>query len=224
MKREFLRFTEAFPDIGAPFVPFAAVLPKDLPMPDLNLGDTYLGYPLTDPACPLPPEKMRRFRENIEAIFGVQGDSGNMGHVLKTGGLPAVCDLVYEDMPEALGRYDYLIDLTGGALSQKYGNAVTAQEADRLLDTLLPCRVGGGLLAAYNRTPSGWLMLIMNNNGVYHDGFNPDMQLPEAAVTAPLRPRSPDARITLAAGNGALRSGSVTLRGGEWALLRITYN
>ena len=125
-------------------------------------------------------------------------------------------------MPGALARYEYLIDLTGGALSPKHGNVVTAREADRLLDTLLPCRVGDGLLAAYNRTPSGWLMLIMNNNGVYHDGFNPDVQLPEAAVTAPLRPRSPDARITLAAGNGALRSGSVTLRAGEWALIRIT--
>ena len=221
MKRDFLRFTEAFPAPGEPFVPFAAVLPKDLPMPDVSLGETYLGYPLADPACPLPPEKMRRFKADIEALFGVPGGYGNTGHVLKTGGLPAVCDLVYEDMPEALGRYDYLIDLTGGALSREYGNVVTVQEADRLLDSLLPCRVGGGLLAAYNRTPSGWLMLIMNNDGIRHDRFLPDERLPEAAVTAPLRPRSPDARIVPAAGNGTLRGGSITLEAGEWALLRI---
>ena len=221
MKRDFLRFTEAFPAPGEPFVPFAAVLPKDLPMPDVSLGETYLGYPLTDPACPLPPEKMRRFKAEIEALFGVPGGYGNTGHVLKTGGLPAVCDLVYEDMPEALGRYDYLIDLTGGALSREYGNVVTVREADRLLDSLLPCRVGGGLLAAYNRTPSGWLMLIMNNDGIRHDRFLPDERLPEAAVTAPLRLRSPDARIVLTAGNGTLRGGSITLEAGEWALLRI---
>ena len=223
-KREFLRFTEAFPDIGTPYVPMAAVLPQELRMLDISLGDRYLEYPLTDPACPLPPERMNAFRAAMEALFGTQGRHGNFGHVLKNGGLPAVCDLVYEDMPEALRRYDYLIDLTGrpSALARK-GTVVSVEEADRLLDELLPCRVGGGLFTAYNRREGGWYVLVMNHDGIRHDNFLPDEQLPEATIHAPVTPRAPETRLTKAAGDGLLEhTGSgcaVTLRAGEWLLL-----
>ena len=227
MKRDFLRFTSAFPCPGAPYAPIAVVLPADLPMLDVTLGDKYLEYPLTDPACPLPPERMAAFRAGMEAVFGTAGKNGNYGHVLKTGGLPAVCDLVYEDMPEALETYDHLIDLTGaGTLARRYRNVVTVAEADRLLDGLLPCRVGDGVCAAYTRAPGCWYVLLMNNDGILHDGFLPDRQLPEAAVTAPLRLRDPGAEVSAAAGDGELRrdggKNTVTLRAGEWLLLRVS--
>ena len=224
MKRGFLRFTEAFPDPGEPFVPVAAVLPKEMEIFDETLGGDYLRYPFSDSACPLPPDRMRRYLAEMHALFGAPGHAGNMGHVLKNGGLPAVCDLVYEDMPEALSRYDLLIDLTGkGELAKRY-RVADAAGAVRLLEELLPCRVGGGLFAAYNRLPDGWFVLVMNNDGVFHDGFRPDVLLPEATVDTPLVLRG-GLTAAKAAGDGALAlSGNtyrVTLRAGEWLLLRL---
>ena len=226
MKRDFLRFTEAFPDMGKPFVPVAVVLPKEMAMLDISPGDRWLEYPHTDPGCPLTEQQFRAFRAGMEAIFGRTGSYGNMGHVLKSGGLPAVCDLIYEDMPEALDRYELLIDLTGrDALARRYRNAVSVEEADRALDALLPCRIGGGLTAAYNRAGDGWFVLVMNNDGVQHDGFLPDVQLPEAAVTAPLTTQLPGMTVKKAAGDGALHTDgdvhTLSLQAGEWLLLTV---
>ena len=226
MKRDFLRFTEAFPDVGKPFVPVAAVLPREMAMLDIPLGDRWLEYPRTAPGCPLTERQFRAFRAGTEAIFGRSGQYGNMGHVLKNGGLPAVCDIIYEDMPEALARYELLIDLTGkGTLSRRYRNAVSVQEADRALDALLPCRVGGGLTASYNRAGDGWFILVMNNDGVQHDGFLPDVKLPQAAVTAPLTARSPGISVKKAAGDGELytdgEAHTLSLRAGGWLLLTV---
>ena len=193
-------------------------------MLDISPVDRYLEYPPTDAACPLPPDRMKTFRAAMESLFGVQGRHGNYGHVLKNGGLPAVCDLVYEDMPEALSRYEYLIDLTGdpAALSRK-GRVVTVEEADRLLDALLPCRVGGGLFTAYNRRNNGWYVLVMNHDGIQHDDFLPDERLPEAAVRAPVTVRAPQTLLAKAAGDGLLEHTgggcAVTLRAGGWLLL-----
>ena len=226
MKRDFLRFTEAFPDLGMPFIPVAAVLPKEMAMLDIPLGDCWLEYPQTDPGCPLTEQQFRAFRAGMEAVFGRNGQYGNMGHVLKNGGLPAVCDLIYEDMPEALDRYELLIDLTGkGTLARRYRNVVSVEEAARVLDALLPCRVGGGLTAAYNRTGDGWFVLVMNNDGVQHDGFLPDRQLPEAAVAAPLTVCSPGMTVRKAAGDGELHTDgdahTLSLQAGEWLLLTV---
>ena len=44
-KREFLRFTEAFPEPGKPFVPIAVVLPKAMEMLDISFGDRWLESP-----------------------------------------------------------------------------------------------------------------------------------------------------------------------------------
>ena len=225
-KRGFLRFTEEFPDIGTPFVPAAAVLPKEMTMLDVTLGERYLEHPFTDPACPLPPDGMRRFLKEMTALYGEAGRFGNMGHVIKNGGLPGVCDIVYEDMPEALARYEFLVDLTGKNTLEKKYRVAGAKEADGLLDGLLPCRVGGGLFTAYNRLPDGWFVMIMNNDGVYHDNFEPDVLLPEASVRAPVVLRDPAAGVKKAAGSGELRfDGSepfVALGAGEWLMLRLT--
>ncbi|MCR5042491.1 MAG: hypothetical protein K6C36_10395 [Clostridia bacterium] len=224
-KRDFLRFAEKFPDPGVPFVPVAVVLPADVPMFDVTFGDCYPGYMFSYLPESAAANAERAFRETMAAVFGTAGKNGNMGHVIKNGGLPGAVDIVYEDSP-ALSRYDMLIDPTGDpTFAQRHPNAVTVEEADRRLDGLLPCRFGGGLFAAYNRTTDGWLVLVMNNDGVFHDGFMPDVKLPEAAVTAFIEQAAPGAQVTMAAGDGILsESGgkyAVTLGAGEWLLLSI---
>ena len=226
MKKDFLRFAETFDDLGEPFVPIAAVLPKEMRIVDICFGGDCLGYPFTDSACPLPPEKMREFIACIEKIFGVRGKLGNYGHVLKTGGLPAVCDVIYEDMPEAMNRYDYLMDLTGkDNLSAGFHNVVTAREAKTILSDMLPFITDERLLCAYNRSKSGWFALIMNNDGILHDGFAADVLLPEATVDAPLRFARENRSLRKLAGTGELysvgESAAVSMKAGEWLLLAV---
>ncbi len=224
-KKDFLRFIEAFPDLGTPYTPMAAVLPADLPMLDLYADERYLHYPVADPACPPVMKKPALFREKINAIFGQNGKYGNMGHVLRSGGLPGVVDVLHADMAEALKQYDYLIDLTGdAAFEQTHANTVTPEEADRLLDGLLPCRFDQKLFAAYNRRGKRWFVLVMNNDGVEHDGFSPDRFLPEAAVRSAIKQTKPF-DVKKLAGNGTLETNGtaaeITLNGGDWLLLTI---
>jgi hypothetical protein len=167
---------------------------------------------------------MRGFRDTMETVFGTTGTHGNMGHVLKCGGLPGVCDIVYEDTPD-LSKYDYFIDLTsGGAFAKAHRNVVSPEETDALLDELLPCRAGGGLFAAYNRTASGWLVLVMNNDGIRHDRFLPDEKIKEAAVHTALAVK-PGLTVQKAEGNGALKQDgnayTLALDAGDWILLTL---
>ena len=224
-KRAFLRFAEAFPDIGVPFTPVAVVLPSNMPMLDVTFGDRYLGHSLSDPAAPLRPDGMRRFYAAMGAVFGKTGKYGNMGHVIKNGGLPGVCDVIYEDSP-TISSYEMLIDPTGDdSFPRRHKNAVTPEEADRRLNRLLPCRVGGGLFAAYNKTARGWYVLVMNSDGVQHNVFSPDVLLPEAAVRTELTLRTPGSTVSKAAGNGTISAVggryALTLSAGEWLLLRL---
>lgn len=217
-KRAFLRFTEAFPDLGTPYKSIAAVLPDELPMLDETLSPAYLEF--QEPFAPAEP-----LRAAGEALFGSAGRFGNHGHVLKNGGLPDAVDILHANMEAALSRYPYLIDLTGDpGFRQKHNNCVSVEEADALLSRLLPCRFGGGLHAAYNRTPAGWLVLVMNHEGILKEGLSPEKRLPEAAVTAPVQGDG-DIRLSKLAGEGAAEHSEngwfVILPPGGWMLLQI---
>ncbi len=225
-KLSFLRFVRKFPDIGEPYVPIAVVLPSETRMLEIPFGETYLGYPAEGTGYPRSFYGAERNKITLEDIFGAAGEHGNMGHVIKSGGLPAVCDIIYPDMSEAAAGYEYLIDLTGDEkFAAAHPNAVSVGRADELLDELLPLRVGGGLLSAYNRTRDGWYVLVMNNDGIYHDAFEPDARHPEAAVRAELRLRSPGTVVTKKDGDGSLycdgSAYSVGLAAGEWILLGV---
>ena len=223
-KRDFLRFTEAFPDIGTPFTPVAVVLPKTMELLDITFGDRWLDYPLSSQGSPLTQAQWQVFRHTMETVFGSAGAHGNMGHVLKCGGLPGVCDIVYEDTPD-INKYEYLIDLTfDGAFANTHRNVVSPAQADALLDSLLPCRTGGGLFAAYNRTASGWRVLVMNNDGIRHDDFLPDEKIKDAAVRTALAVK-PGLTVRRAAGEGELIKGgdayTLALDAGDWILLTL---
>ena len=225
-KKEFLRFAGEFPSLGEPYTPFAVVLPAEMPMLDLFFNDKYLSYPAEDAACPIPPCSQEAYRAAIRTIFGRDASCGNYGHVLRCGGLPAVFDIIHADQAEALKQYQYLIDLTGTeTLKKQYRNVVSPAQTAAILDGLLPCRVGDGLFSAYNRRENGWYALIMNNDGIFHDGFLPDVQLPEATVWTQLNTAASITAVKKAAGSGALHQDGgryyLTLKAGEWLLLEL---
>ena len=93
-KKDFLSFTERFPDPGEAFTPIAVVLPKDLPVLHVDLPDDYLGYPAKDTSDGPDPQIWKRIRETLPEIFGRRGERGNNAHVLTLGGLPDVFDIL----------------------------------------------------------------------------------------------------------------------------------
>ena len=217
-KRSFLRFTEAFPDPGVPYKPVAVVLPASMPVLDETLSPAYLEF--DEPFAPAAP-----LRAAAQTVFGVPGRFGNHGHVLKNGGLPDIADVLHADMEAALARYDWLIDLTGDpGFAAKHKNCVSVGECDALLSRLLPCRFGGALHAAYNRTSAGWLILVMNHDGIQKEDFSAEKRLREAAVTAPVH-LTQAACLQKLAGDGALEKTEngrfVSLPPGGWMLLRV---
>ena len=168
-------------------------------------------------------ERWREVCRTLKTIFGERGKAGNNGHVLTSGGLPDVFDIIHEDEENALRRYDYFIDLTGKTRFAEKHPVVTAEEADRLLTDLLPFRLPGRVQTLYRRTPNGWLVFAANNDGVLCDCFRGDVFLPEADVTAAVEPRGGKGSVCVLDGTGRLFTDGgrdyLTLRAGEWVLL-----
>ena len=221
-KKAFLCFAEGIKDIGVPYKPIAAVLPKDIPMLDVRLPEQWYDYPAPEDS-PLRSENVCSINEALKSMFGTQGEYGNQGHVLKNGGFPDIIDIIHADTL-SLSSYEYLIDLTGDPLfAHTHKNTVPVSDLRDLFPALLPLTVDGDLHTAYNKTSDGWLILCMNHNGVQHDAFCPDRFLPEAEVCADVRFNNQTYRLQKLAGPGdlTLNGGAwyITLRAGEWILL-----
>lgn len=224
-KRKFLSYQERHNDVGTPFAPIAVVLPKNLPILDIELRDNYLNYPGDDPSYPVSNETTKNLRDTMHTLFGTNG-SGNTGHVLRCGGYPDVFDILHADQETALSHYDYLIDLTDDpAFAAAHSNLIPIDALDPLLDRMLPCRIGGGLQTQYNRTKTGWEILVLNNNGVTNDNFSGDTFDADAAVTTDVRfcGEHSACRILEGTGTASADGNHVTLHlaAGQWLLLGI---
>ncbi len=220
VKKRFIDFTEEYTPEGELYTPFAVILPKEMTMPDNRLLEDYLEFP---PDEAFPREYMRSFRSSIESIFGQSGKYGNMGHTLRNGGLPDMCDVIYEDMTDDIENYEYLIDLTAeNELKSTYRNTVSVEEAKKIINRLLPVEICDRLHYTFRKTKDGFHILIMNNDGILHENFNPDKILTEATVTAHLTDSKAVHKLY---GDGILNSDSkgfsVTLKGGEWIILSV---
>ena len=225
-KKDFLSFTERFPDPGEAFTPIAVVLPKDLPVLHVDLPDDYLGYPAGDTSDGPDPQIWKRIRETLPEIFGRRGERGNNAHVLTPGGLPDVFDILHEDQEEALRRYSFFIDLTGRDSFRKTHRTVAPEEADRILDGLLPLRIGNGIHTEYNRVKGGWLVFASNNDGMECDNFKGDVRLEEASLTAEISRRDDRVSVRMLDGSGVVRRDKdkdfLELRAGDWVLLGVS--
>lgn len=217
VKKKFIEFTESYSPEGEIFTPFAVILPEEMTMPDNRLIEDYLEFP---PDEAFSKEYMKQFIFETESIFGKNGKHGNMGHTLKNGGLPDICDVIYEDMYESIKNYNYLINITGkNELKNKYKNVISVNDAKRISAELLPVTITDSLHYTFRKTEKGFHILIMNNDGILHENFNPDKIIPEAEVTIQLTKTK---KITKLYGNGTLSDNTLTLNGGEWVILEYS--
>ena len=224
VKKRFIELTERYTPSGEIVKPVCVVIPREMELLDERLSENYLDYP-PDTEGFFTKEYMRFFISSAESIFGINGTHGNMGHTLRSGGIADIAEIVHDDMEEAIDAYDYVIDLTGkNELKNSRDNVISVEEARKIADSLLPFTLPERLHVTIRRDEEGSEILIMNNDGILHEMFTPDVVIPEAEIRTEISLKSP-VKLTKAEGTGQLteENGSyfMTLRGGEWIILRV---
>lgn len=225
-KKRFIELSERFVPEGELFKPIAVVLPAEMHMLDERLCPDYLDYPCDEDSF-FTKEYMLRFIADMESIFGKNGKYGNMGHTLRNGGIADCVEIIHDDMPQVLSSYAYLIDLTGkDELCEIYKNVVSIEEAKKIIEELLPVSISDSLHVTARKGDSSWQLLLMNNDGILHKEFEPDVQIPEAVVSAKLCLKSTRMKIEKTEGTGSLceECGEicVSLAAGEWIILTFS--
>lgn len=184
VKRDFLRFTEKYPDIGTPVTPIAVVLPKELRA--LSVGelgsdaDMWLGSTIDGHFA----RQIRAMRAGIRELFCTSGDMlGTEAWSLLNCTVPDTLDLVTEDCvrPE---DYDYFVDLTGSpAFAAAHPEKCVAPgEVRALLNRLLPCSItdGEALMQLTDAGNGAFYLLLTNNSGVVRTVEHGEQLMPEA--------------------------------------------
>lgn len=225
VKKRFIELSERFEPCGEVFRPFAVVLPAEMHILDERLCTDYLDYPCDEDSF-FTKEYMLRFIAEMESIFGITGKHGNMGHTLRNGGMADLAEIVHDDMPQALSSYAYLIDLTGkNELEKVYDNVIGIEEAKQKAQEMLPVCIPDSLHVSARKDGDRWQLLLMNNDGIQHKEFAPDVQLPQSAVCTALCPKDSRMKIEKTEGTGILQNTNgeytVSLAGGEWIILTL---
>ena len=168
VKRDFIRFTERYPDIGKPIVPVAAVIPDEVAALEMSAfdADTYLGFPVNDDAF---RKRLVTMRRGIDRLFRRSGTMlGDETSSLRNCVTPDAVDIVNESFLNP-PDYQWFVDLTGGAsLSRQYPERICKPEdVDEILNKSLPCSVQGNAMKQFTRNEKGEIyMLLTNNSGV----------------------------------------------------------
>ena len=212
VKRDFIRFTERYPDIGKPVVPAAAVIPDEVAALEMSAFDSdgYLGYPAEDDRL---REKLAVMRRGLDFLFRrsspMRGDETTS---LRNCVTPDAIDIVNESFLIP-GKYRYLIDLTGGpSLARRFpGKVVKPEDAETILGKELPCAVRGNAMKQFTENEKGQMyMLLTNNSGIERSVEKGERRIAEAGETLTIRMNIPR-RIVPLEGDGRLSQGEDSL-------------
>ena len=183
VKKDFLDFVDRYPDIGEPVVPVAIVLPKDMPVLDMELSpNTYLGYPVEG-------QFAKNLADAVDALKHLFVDSAPMCGTettnLRNGLTPDAIDIIHEDCP-TVGEYPILIDCTGNpefAAAHKR-SIESPRDVHMMMRELLPIRLHGGasMQITRNRATGEQYVLLLNNSGVDRSVANGERFLPEGDI------------------------------------------
>ncbi len=182
IKRDFIRFTEKYPDIGEIVTPVAIVLPEKLPAIESwpPTEDMYFRFPIFGKDA----ENMRKINGTIRKLLC--SDTGKRGSALEAGTLlnyttPDAIDVIHEDKE---GDYDYYVDLTCSDKFKRTHNCIEADEVNAVLDKVLPITVKGKIHYFVNRAKDCCYLTVINNTGVERSVEKGEILLPEAEQTA----------------------------------------
>lgn len=225
VKRDFIRFTEKYPDIGKPITPIAVVLPKELPVFQLNAFDSeeYLGYPVEGSLH----SKLMAVRKGVRQLFCQSGPMvGTETRSLLNCILPDAMDMVQEDVLKA-ERYSYLVDLTGSeSFAQKHADRICSiEQVQQLLDESLPCLIRGNAMKQLTRREDGTVfVLLTNNSGVERTVADGEKCIASAMETVTLQPKA-GRQLRMLEGDSAVSCANgvyhVQIPAGGWFFGRI---
>ncbi len=225
IKKDFLDFVDRYPNIGKPVIPVAVVLPKDMPILDMDLSPSeYLRYKAEGAFA----QKLAKISAVLKKLF-VEADEmfGDETLILRNGLTPDAIDIIHEDSP-TVGEYPFLIDCTGNAeFAEKYGDKIVSAEDIRgILEEKLPVRLHGGasMQITHNSETDEYFVLLLNNRGVVRSVENGEKFMPEGEINVGLTVAD-DRKICQLEGNGSISVGSdccnVTIPSGGWVLAKI---
>lgn len=217
-KLEFRRFTEEFPHVGEKMTPIAAVLPKQLDVVSgIHSSGEFCGYPLDEARNAV----LDKSKDGLRKLFSHASSMlGTETHSLINSPIPDAIALIHADAPD-LNRYDYLIDLTGdSAFAASHNNIIAVDEAEKMLEKLLPCRLEGNLHWMVNqKSDGGYYLIAFNHSGVVRTVAEGESILPEAKTTVRIHLKDNRA-LTVLAGNADLSQENdtwfLTVPGGGW--------
>jgi len=219
VKRDFLRFTRKYQDIGTLCAPIAIVLPKDLPLLEtFSPAEHLCGFPISGSLA----EKVRNVRNIVLSLLAeTTAMKGTETCSLRNSNIPDAIDIVHEDKFNA-NAYRYLVDATGNpAFAAEYGCKICpAEDVPMLLDTILPCKVTGGLHSMVSQAADGtFYLMILNHSGVSRTVAEGERLLREEDKTVSVTCRD-DRRITPLEGDGVLSYDNgvarITVPAGGW--------
>ena len=190
VKRDFLRFTEKYPDIGSLMTPIAVVLPAHFKvLEDLHTDALkWVGYPYEGTAG----EDIRRVRQGIRQLFASSAPMvGDETASLRNCLVPDALDIVTADVLHA-ENYAYLVDLTADtAFAKKFEKQIIGiDEVQARLDELLPYTAEGSAMKLVTETSDGGhYLLLLNSSGVRRSVAEGETFLPEerSVVTVALK-------------------------------------
>lgn len=167
VKRDFIKFTEKYSDIGTPVTPIAVVLPENLLIFDSlhTKENTYIGFDLENPRA----KEINNIRKVLHKLFCESGEmSGNETMTLLNCTLPDVIDVVHADKFN-YNDYEYFVDLSGcSEFSNKYASKICKpDDLPAILDKILPFTAHGNAMKQLTKLSDGsYYLLLSNNSGV----------------------------------------------------------
>lgn len=226
VKKNFLDFIHRYPQIGKPVVPVAVVLPKDMPVIDMDLSpNTYLGYSVEGQfakALDLTVKTLNQLFVESAPMLGTE--QNNLRNYLT----PDTIDIIHEDSA-TVGDYAILVDCTcNPEFAKAHKDSIkTLDEVKSLTNDLLPISLDGGasMQITKNEETGEHFVLIMNNSGVCRTAETGETFMPEGEISVDLTLKDGKALYILEGNSSAVKTNvntyEVTLPSGGWLFAKL---
>ena len=201
IKKDFIDFTQKYPDMGETYVSIGLVLPKEIEVLDLKyIMDTsgeqknYVGR--------LPErkylDKVYHLKKVLQLIFlpnyRFKYGSERERNIITNSRFGDMFDIIYEDAPKSeLEKYAYLVDLNSS--SKFYNNyvggnkVIESTDINKLEIDLIkiqaneyPFRISGNIHWLCTRQKNKWNLAIFNNEGIERTVEKGDVIIEDASV------------------------------------------
>lgn len=205
VKRDFLRFTEKYPDVSELMTPVCVVLPAELDFVENIYTDSnaIAGF---IPKGTLA-DKMTGIRKTLRAIFTESDEmQGDETEVLRNCKAFDAVDVTTADFFDA-GKYDFIVDLTYDAdFAERYKDRIiTADMVGEAIEKSMPVSCKGSALKMLAKCGGGYYLMLLNNSGVIRSVADGEQYIAEEEKTVTVVPKG-GLKLSKLEGNGEMKT------------------